>query len=344
VIAGSLELVRMRLPDPSAVEWIDRALAASHRGSWLTRNLLAFARPQRLHPVPTDVNAVVTTATALLGRLVEERIEIDASLEPSLPSALVDPVGLETALFNLVLNARDAMPDGGIVIVTTSLLRDAEALEGRDAIVLSVADTGTGIDPGLRERVFEPFFTTKPSGIGAGLGLSMVRAFATRSAGAVTLDSEPGRGARFSLHLPVADPTQGSPAGVVRRTPTAKGEVLLLVEDDDDLRDVMAPMLASIGYEVHAVRTAAEAIERLDGGLRPDVLLSDVVLTGHMSGVRLAEEVERRLPATGVVLMSGHAADDVLPHASGRKRPLLSKPFRTAELAQTLRSVLNLRR
>jgi PAS domain S-box-containing protein len=320
------------------------------RASDLIRQLLAFSRKQSLKPQPTDINALVTAMGMLLRRALGERIELRLSLAETSWLAHIDRSQIESALVNLCVNARDAMPDGGTITIETRNVsipgdvRDADAVAG-DFVVVEVRDTGTGMTPEVLARAFEPFFTTKQEGKGTGLGLSMVYGFIRQSGGHVEIDSEPGRGTSVKLFLPRG-------AGAFEQAPEKPGSIVLegshrvlLVEDDPDVRASVLMQLHSLGLEVTEASGGAAAVVAMENASRPfDLLLTDVVMPGTINGRKLADEVGRRWPQTRIVFMSGYAGDRDPPDS--RPPPdalLLKKPFRKAELAAILKQALEQR-
>lgn len=352
VIVGNLELLR-ESPDagPEALELIDAALDASFRGASLTRQLLAFARRQSLDARAFDMNDRVSQTLGLLRRTLGERIEVSALLAPALKPAFADAAQFESALVNLAINARDAMPDGGrLVIETTNVqLDDDYAVDNVDVrpghyVVLAVTDNGTGMPPDILAKVFEPFFTTKGPGQGSGLGLSMVYGYAKQSQGHVKIYSEPGRGTTVRLYLPAAGADTDDRGSPTAPSPGAKttGERILLVEDDDGVRAMALAQLRRLGYQVAEAENADAALDLLHGGQAFDLLFTDVVMPGTMTGDQLARAARELRPGIKVLLTSGFAtgAAQSGPRAEDF-RNLLSKPYRIVDLAAKLREVLD---
>jgi len=349
VILGNAEALEEELQrQPQLRHLAEMTRQAAERGAELTRSLLAFARKQPLEPKEIDVGVHVGRMDALLRRTLGEHIECHLELGRNLPAALVDPVQLESAILNLVLNARDAMPQGGRLTVETGTAHlDAayaaqnEEVTPGDYVVVAVTDTGTGMAPEVLAQVFEPFFTTKEFGQGSGLGLSMVYGFAKQSGGHVKVYSEPGQGTTVRLYLPFAaalaagEPAAGAAAG------PGGSESVLVVEDDPLVRGHVVGELTRLGYRVFAAGDGAEALEVLRGPEHVDLLFTDVVMPGGLSGPRLAEEAARLRPGIRVLYTSGYTENAVVHH--GRLDPgvaLLSKPYRRQELAEKLRAVL----
>lgn len=343
VITGCLELLKVRAGENRPViELADRALTAAERGATLIQRLLAFSRRQMLNPESTDVNALLGDVLELTRRSLGEQIEIETQLCADLWPVLVDASQLENAVLNLVINARDAMPLGGILLLSTQKERVDVASEGLavgDYVVISVADTGSGIPREHLGRVFEPFFTTKEAGRGSGLGLSMVYGFVTQSHGAVRVESESDAGTTVRLYLPrvgfqprvAASPKQDQPRG--------HNELVLVVEDDAAVRRTVVSVLEELDYRVLAASSAAAAFEILRDGAAVDLLLTDVVLGGTASGPELVQRVRERLPKLPAIFMTGYADQQLA--GVGTDARVLKKPFRAPELARLLREVLD---
>ncbi|MBK3732312.1 response regulator [Azospirillum brasilense] len=349
VVIGSLErLGRMAFDDPKAARRVEMALQASLRCSDLTRRLLAFARRQQLHPESVDMEALVRNMGELMERTLGSAITVEIDSAPSLCPALVDRTQAESALLNLVINARDAMPAGGTLTIATAMVEaregDAELRPGR-YVRMTVSDTGCGMPPEVLARAFEPFFTTKEIGKGTGLGLSMIHGFVKQSGGLIRVESEPGRGTSFHLHLPCA------PAAVrLAKTPEdredtgplpGQGEVILVVDDDRDVRQVAVLTLQDLGYTVVEAENGPEALAVLAGEPRVDLLFTDVVMPGGMNGLELAQEAQRRHPGLKALYASGyaHGVDGGLG-GDGPGAEFLIKPYRDRDLARAVRKAL----
>jgi len=350
VIIGNLDLAHpMAARAGSAGDLVREALDAALRGADLTRRLLAFARRQPLRPQRVAVNELVAGMVKLLGRTLGENIPISADFSDGLWPVVVDPVQLEAALANLATNARDAMPSGGRLRIATANRRldaDYAALHSEvtpgDYVMIAVSDTGTGMTPDVLAHIFEPFFTTKALGKGTGLGLSMVFGFIKQSGGHIGVYSEPGAGTTFRLYLPrtLAESVEGPrPDGAAPHR--AAGETVLVVEDNEALRRLVARQVAELGYRVIAAPNAAEALALLDSG-GVDLLFTDVIMPGDMDGFGLARHVLARWPHVRVVLTSGFPETriDGKLGASSAMVGLLSKPYRKQELARVLRDAL----
>jgi PAS domain S-box-containing protein len=351
VVIGNLDTLHDRLeadrPDPRATELVNAALAAAVRGGDLTQRLLAFARQQPLAPRLTDVNDLVSNIIKLLVRILGEHIEVSLSLAHKVPPVLVDQVQLEAALTNLATNARDAMPRGGrLVISTGSQYLDADNasqvpdVSPGEYATIDVRDEGQGMDQSTMERIFEPFFTTKEVGKGTGLGLSMVFGFVKQSNGHITVQSSVGAGTTFRLYLPRVKNEREATEAPVRSVVLGSNETILVVEDNDALRDVVVRQLKEFGYRVLAAGDAARALALL--AQEPvDLLLTDIVMPGGTSGVELARIAVERQPSLKIALTSGFPDGEIRDLAeSGAVPVLLHKPYRRAELAQVIRQAL----
>ena len=345
-IVASLDILQRKLPDERSTRLIAGALHSAERAKTLVQRLLAFARRQTLEPQAIDPARLIVGMRELLDRSLGPRIEVDLRLPANLPAVLVDPNQLELALLNLSVNARDAMPGGGQLIISATegdlMARDrtTQALELGRYVGFSVTDTGIGMDAETLKRAVEPFFTTKETGQGTGLGLSMVHGLAAQSGGHFDLRSRPGEGTTAVLWIPVAPAPAVEPAPPEAALPTApRGSLVLLVDDEELVREATAEGLRELGYEVVEVGTAANAIELVRRGLRPDALVTDHMMPG-MLGADLAADLLARLPKLAVLMITGYAN---LPPERTRGIPVLSKPFRQAEIATVLAGLLDRR-
>jgi two-component system, chemotaxis family, CheB/CheR fusion protein len=351
VIIGNIDLLRDLKGEDSDIDELTReALDAAFRGADLTRRLLAFARQQPLRPQHVDVNELVSGITRLLRRTIGEDVEISLDLAPELWPVVVDPAQLEASLTNLATNARDAMADGGrLMIVTGNRTLDADYAAQHAEVVpggyvmLEVSDTGSGMTPEVMHRIFEPFFTTKSRDKGTGLGLSMVFGFIKQSGGHIGVYSEPGIGTTFRLFLPRM--TEDVPAVEESgATPLlhGRGESVLVVEDNAALRRVVTRQLGELGYRVLAAENAAAGLELLDRQ-SIDLLLTDIVMPGGINGRELARRARQRWPGIKIVFTSGFSEarlnGDAGPLAACT--PLLSKPYRKEDLASAAREALD---
>jgi len=351
ILANADELQEEENPDAAMVAArLEPITQAVLRASALTRQLLAFSRTQPLSPKHTDLNDLVSDTGKLLRRALGEHIEIDSALAAGLWTVNIDRTQLETALVNLCVNARDAMPGGGKLRIETrnvsldkdNITQGTDVVAG-DYVMLAVTDTGSGMSPETRARVFEPFFTTKEVGKGTGLGLSMVYGFIKQSNGHITIHSEVGRGTTFRLYLPRSDGVQEKAAG--RKTaPLPRGaERILVVEDEPLVRAGVVRQLQSLGYSVSQASDGGTGIASFEAAPQPyDLLLTDIVMPGRMNGRAFADEVARRWPKTRVVFISGYAENAVLHDGQADDGVLvLSKPFRKSDLAQIVRQALD---
>jgi len=347
VISGNLELIEDRAADSDGVRQLAAAARqATDRGARLTAQLLAFSRRQKLNPKTVHADQLVRDFQGLIRRAVGEGCEVKLVADDRLWPCHVDPAQLETALLNLTLNGRDAMRDGGTLeIEVRNVTLDEGAIAGVASgsyVRLSVKDTGCGMVPEILDRVFEPFFTTKEVGRGTGLGLSMVYGFVRQSGGHVAIDSVVGVGTTVSLYLPKSSRMPDAEAEVVQMPALPAGsERILVVEDDDDVLEVTSAMLTGLGYQIFCARNGTDAIQILDSGKSFDLLFSDVLMPQGMSGVKLAREVKRRDDGIKVLLTSGNAGDVLARHGAVDEFPIISKPFRRADLARRLRLVLH---
>jgi signal transduction histidine kinase/CheY-like chemotaxis protein len=350
VILGNAEHLAEKLAAHKELHGIAESIAtAAERGSDLTRSLLAFARKQPLMPRDIDIGQKIVGMEQLLRRTLGEHIECEFRLDEKLWQASVDPGQLASALLNLVLNARDAMPSGGkltVEVQNTSLGESDVDVNGEarpgDYVMVAVTDTGTGMTAEVAGRAFEPFFTTKEVGKGTGLGLSMVYGFARQSGGAMQIRSEPGHGTAVRLFFPrVGVPqTSAAPSAGQQATPTGS-ETILVVEDDDIVRGYVEGELRALGYRVIVTPNAPAALEILRGPENIHLLFTDVVMPGGMFGTELAKEAARLRPHLKILLTSGHTEHPVdAIDGAGREVRILNKPYRRHDLASMLRSVL----
>ncbi len=355
VITGTIEILADGVKHDPALTSIAKMINdAADRASQLTANLLAFARKQPLRPLETDVNALIEEVVKLLAPTLGRRIEIATGLSEQAWPALVDRGQLTSALVNLAINARDAMPDGGRLLFRTgNFTRHAgdakvDDLGAGDYVVIEVVDSGAGIPPAIRDRIFEPFFSTKQFGTGTGLGLSMVFGFAKQSGGGIVVNGEKGKGACFRIYLPKADaaPSDMLPASDVPPPEDDElrggSETILCVEDDDVVRAHVIGRLESLGYKVIPASNAAQALELVNAGAAFDLLFTDIVMPGAMNGRQLAQKVAELRRPLRVLYTSGHtfgAFDSSGGLAYGVL--LLTKPYRKAELARMVRLCLD---
>jgi signal transduction histidine kinase/DNA-binding response OmpR family regulator len=352
IVIGNLDLLPARVRgDPESEELVNEALQASFRGAELTSRLLAFARRQTLQPQTVDINDRVAGIVKLLRRTLGEQIEIVLNLGADIWPAVVDPSQLEASLANLATNARDAMPNGGRVQISTAnraleaddSQQQAEVAAG-DYVMIEVRDSGAGMPPEVVGRIFEPFFTTKEPGKGTGLGLSMVFGFIKQSGGHVNVQSAPGQGTAVRLFLPRA--AAGAQAEVIAKPHQIVGgnETILVVDDNAGVRRIVAMQLSRLGYAVLEAENSDAALRTL-ASHRVDLLLSDVVMPGALNGLELARAATARWPGLGVVLTSGFPQAGPGGAATGAEHyRLLTKPYRRADLSRVLREALAERR
>ena len=348
VITGTIEILADAVKGEPQLAAITRMIdEAASRGADLTQHLLAFARKQPLEPKETDVNTLIIDTTKLLQRTLGEHVEIESVFEDEICPAIVDPNQLATAILNLALNARDAMPHGGkLIIETGSVVLDesyarmhSDVRSGRYAMI-AVSDTGTGIPPAMLDKVFNPFFTSKGPGKGTGLGLSMVYGFVKQSAGHIMIYSEEGHGTTIKMYLPPATGTL--PAAEPTLTPAVEGghETILVVEDDRLVRDYVLAQLHSLGYVTLDAANATEALAIVHAGHPFHLLFTDVIMPG-MNGRQLANEILKVSPGLKVLFTSGYTENAIIHH--GRLDEgvlLLAKPYRKSDMAIMIRKAL----
>lgn len=354
IITGNLELLDFEIEDGYHRDLLKRASDAAHMGARLTGRLLTFARRRPLDAVFVNLNDLLLGIMDLLRRTLGETISISSSLAPDLWPVRSDVSEIENAAVNLAINARDAMPSGGkLMIETRNIEIEDHAFAGDLGLApgryvrLSVSDTGQGIPLDILPRVFEPFFTTKAAGKGTGLGLSVIYGFAKQSGGQITIYSEPGRGTTVNLYLPQAGETSGkSVAGERAEPPRAEaGELIMVVEDQAPVREVTMKRLEQLGYAVREAESAAEALERLRAGETADLIFSDIVMPGGMTGFDLAAWVRANRPDIPVVLTSGFAENAAQHLAEGETAAaILRKPYSGGDLAEAIRAALDARR
>jgi signal transduction histidine kinase len=349
-IIGYTDLIAERLApqDPTARD-VREIRSAAERAAALTRQLLAFSRKQFLNPTIVDLNETASGLLQMLPRVIGEHIETTAKLAPGLAAVKADASQMEQVVINLVLNARDAMPMGGRLTIETAnaeldeerLAAEALVLPPGRYVMLSIGDTGTGMDAATLERAFEPFFTTKPKGKGTGLGLATVYGIVDQSGGGVSIETTPGRGTTVRIYLPVTISVR-PPAGPAAATaPADRGfETLLLVEDNDAVRELAMRALTRRGYTVHTARGGEEALDWMQtSGILPDLVVTDVVMPG-LSGPGLVARLHAQHPPLRVLYISGYAGD-ALGHESVGGIPLLQKPFTPDALAERVRQILD---
>jgi len=351
VMIGNAELLKDKIAkDKKGEHHINAIIKAVEQGASLTQRLLAFSRQQPLSSRPTEINSLVHDLKDMLRRTLGETVELCMNLDPETGRALIDPHPFESALVNLAINARDAMPNSGtLTITTTNTILDETYAEPYEELIpgsyveITVSDTGTGISPEILENVFEPFFTTKGVGEGSGLGLSMVYGFAKQSNGHVTISSEVGQGTTVQLFMPRTHeskiqeiPQNGLPE------PALRSERVLIVEDDPGIREISAGILRGQGYDVVDVIDGKQAIEYLKGDTAVDLLFTDVILPGGMNGAEIARQAHQIQPNIKVLFTTGYS-EDAIVH-DGKLDPgviLIKKPYRRAELLELVTGLLS---
>ena len=352
IILGNLELLAEVLDRPELQDLVQRSLDAAERGVTLIQRLLAFARRQPLQAQPVGLNQLVVGMIDLLRRTLGETIQVETALAADLAPTMIDPSQFEIALLNLALNARDAMPNGGRLTLETAniwLGEDYAAVHqyvkpGR-YVLLAISDTGIGMSPDILERAFEPFFTTKEVGKGSGLGLSMVYGLVKQSDGYIQLYSEVDQGTTIKIYLPPRGGETGSALKARPREappPLGQGQMILVVEDDAQVRQLAVRMLQSLGYQTIEADTAATALQVLEATPQVVLLFTDVVLPGGRSGLDLAQEVRRQRPDLKVLVTSGYTEHHLASFSRLQEGiELLSKPYRKSQLAIKLYAMLD---
>jgi CheY-like chemotaxis protein len=351
-IIGYTDLLTERMdPDDPNARDIGEIRKAADRAAALTRQLLAFSRKQFLNPTVLDLNETVSGMLQMLPRVIGEHIRTTVALAGDLGRVKADASQMEQVLVNLVLNARDAMPTGGhMTIETCNVSLKAARIRAENLtsepgayVMLAISDSGVGMDDATRARAFEPFFTTKPKGKGTGLGLATVYGIVDQSGGSLSITTAPGRGTTVRIYLPVTKATlEQRPVEAPPAHGGAGTETVLLVEDNDSVRDMAAKALRRRGYVVHEAHDAEEAIEwSMKSGIRPQLLVTDVVMPG-LSGPNLAARLLRENPRLRVLYMSGYTDDAASVHGNFWDGvPLLQKPFTPAALAEQVRLALD---
>ncbi|MGE0462004.1 MAG: transporter substrate-binding domain-containing protein [Vicinamibacterales bacterium] len=351
VILGNCEVgLSVVGPDEPLCRTLDDIRAAADRASALTRQLLAFSRRTIVQLRVFDLNDAVREIQPMLARLIGEDVAVSMVLDPDAGHLEADPAQLQQVLLNLAVNARDAMPGGGRLEFRTKRetigpeSADGLGAPAGDYVLLEVADTGVGIDPDTCARIFEPFFTTKERGHGAGLGLAMVHGIVTGAGGTVDVQSQPGHGTTFRIRWPRRGGVAATADAVARTAlpPSAGRERVVLVEDEQDVRDLLQAYLARLGYDVLAAGTGEEALARCaQDDRKPDLLVTDVVMSG-MNGREVAEEMRSRYPELSVLYLSGYTDDTVLRRGVSLSQVrFLQKPFEMAAFASTVRRILD---
>jgi PAS domain S-box-containing protein len=351
VISGNLELLGLHQLDAKARDLLRRASEAANMGARLTDRLLAIGRKQRLQPIVLNLNEIAQSMSDVLKRTLGDAIEIRTSFASDLWPMLSDVSEVENAILNIAINARDAMPNGGKLLIETSNkalgvddVAGETGLKPGAYVMLSISDTGIGIPPALQTRVFEPFFTTKEAGRGTGLGLSTIYGFAKQSGGHLTIYSEVGKGTSVRLYLPRASlaPSAVAVDRISTQTDASQGETVLVVEDNPDVREITCKRLDMLGYLVVRAESGPAAVAILQSPEKIDLVFSDVVMPGGMSGFDLARWVRLNRPTIRILLTSGFSGEIA---SVGENDPhefeLLRKPYAIAELARAIRETLS---
>ncbi|EIM26112.1 hybrid sensor histidine kinase/response regulator [Microvirga lotononidis] len=347
IIVNNLDLLTRNAHDPRDIRLIESAQRAAERGAKLTQQLLAFSRRQPLQPNAHNPNTLIEGFETVLRRACGELIRLQLSLAPRVRWVSVDAPQFESALLNLVVNARDAMPDGGSLKIMTGNVtleeKDAAAtsLAPGQYVSIAVQDTGTGMSPDVVSRVFEPFFTTKEIGKGTGLGLSQVYGFVTQSGGHIKVDSTPGQGTKVTMLLPAQESEEDVPVedeGSERPVRDSAGTVLI-VEDEPAVREVASDIFDSLGYDVVTASDANEALGILEANSSIDVLFSDVIMPNGMNGVELSRKAREMRPDLKILLASGYPMSALPSEGLGTGVSFISKPYRWTELAEKLRTL-----
>ena len=354
VVNGNLELAAARVEDGRISRYIQSARTAAEKGAKLTGQLLAFARKSRLDPRPVDVNATIHGFCDVLESSLGKQTELQLTLRRGLPRAVLDPEQFEMAVLNIAINARDAMPNGGLIeIVTSKLLLDGDAfsreLSPGEYVVVEVRDQGQGMPPHVAERATEPFFTTKGQGKGTGLGLAMASGFVQQSRGRLEIDSKAGQGTTVRLLFPSATdrdpdkPVTSLPPVSAQADGDRAGAHILVVEDSTEVLALAREILEGVGYRVSTAETgeaALELFESLPAGAL-DLLFTDLIMPGGINGIVLAGEIARRAPDLPVLMTTGYNEELVAEGPMRAGLDVLGKPYRRSDLLDRVRQALN---
>lgn len=342
VIVSGADLAENYIKDNERLQrLIANMRQAALRGEKLTKQLLAFSRRQPLKPEPVDIARQLNGMTDLLSRSLHGDVQIVSDVPADLWRVQVDPSQLELTLLNIGINARDAMPEGGILTIRArNFGGGAQGAGGDSYVVVDIEDTGVGMSAEIQARACEPFFTTKEIGLGSGLGLSQAYGFAKQSGGALTLVSAPGKGTKVSLHLPAATPgaAQKRACDAVARPRGAGGGRVLLVEDDVGVAELALGLLQDAGYKVKTASNAADALDVLREGSPIDLVFSDVMMPGGMNGAELAKVIRTEFPSIFILLTTGYA--EAAAHALTQEFPLIRKPYGREVLLDKLGEIL----
>ena len=336
-IATALHVLDRQVSDGPARRVLQGAERASSRAAELIRQMSTFGRSQALAPRPVSLGDLVLKSRELTGKAVGEKVVLSAAIDQDLPCVFVDPNQLELALLNVIFNARDAMPDGGnIVISARPASAQEEAEVGRSPLVcLEVADDGQGMSEEVRNRAFEPYFTTKPVGHGSGLGLSHAQSFARQSGGEARLESEPGKGTRVRFYLPATEQEPPAAEPIPAEPLPAQALSILMVEDDLLVSSVVVPALEAAGHRVTLATTVDEALANLDRGLQIDVLFTDVVMPGKLTGMDLVAWCGKHRPDLPTVVATGYTAQQ-----GDGAYAVLRKPYGIEQLLRVLQAAV----
>jgi nitrogen-specific signal transduction histidine kinase/CheY-like chemotaxis protein len=348
IIIGNLGIAKRGVVEARAERALNNALVGADRAAQLTQRLLAFSRRQPLNPRFLDINKLIVAISDLLTRTLGENIQLETIGGAGLWKVEVDASEMESTLLNLALNARDAMPEGGKLTIETgnayldeAYCREHEGIVPGQYVLIAVSDSGAGMSTETIDRAFEPFFTTKEAGKGTGLGLSQVYGFMKQSGGHVKIYSEPGEGTTIKLYLPRREGDEIVASGDDDlNAERGGGETILIVEDDDGVRQYASEILRDLNYQVIEAKDSASALRLLDADKKFDLLLTDVVLPGK-NGRELANEVERRRPGTKIIFMTGYSRNAIVHQ--GRLDPgieLIPKPLTERVLARKIRQLL----
>jgi len=344
VISGGLDMLDRRADPARRERLMDGMRQAAQRGTALTRQLLAFSRRQSLEPESVDLVLRIGRMRELLDRSLSGDVHVEVQFEPDLWPVEVDPGELELVILNLAVNARDAMPNGGSILIEACNAPDEDVMGLRsDFVRLTVADSGTGIPEEVRARVFDPFFTTKEIGKGSGLGLAQVYGFARQSGGTVWIESECGRGTSVIMLLPRSAGIPKQPDADERGSDEAEAASIgsvLLVDDDEEVAALVGEMLEHLGYRVTHAASATDALSALQNGCKVDIVFSDIMMPGGMNGVELAREIRTRALGVPVLLTSGYA-EAAQQSAAAEGVHVLAKPYRLEDLATALREAID---
>ncbi len=341
VISGNLALIKRKDGDAKLMHWADNALQASDRAAKLTRQLLAFSRTQRLTLRPVNINALIVGMNELLARTIGPMLNIEMALDPGEPWAMADANQLELAILNLAINARDAMPEAGVLKIASGVEPAGDpALKPGDYASISVTDTGAGIPAHLLDKVFDPFFTTKPTGKGTGLGLSQVFGIARQSGGTALITSTEGVGTRVEILLPVTAPVEAAEADAapIATAPSGRPTRILVVEDDARVRELVVDCLETLGYATLQASEGREGLDRLQAE-HPDLMIVDFAMPG-INGVEVMMAARDRDPTLPIILATGHADMAAVAKVMDPGK-VLKKPFQIRELAEAVRAALD---